>query len=164
MGLVKTVSDPLLANVISGIAQKVKPADSKQYNAIIMSGMQMLFSPKTVYMLKRGLAGGPITSVIPQGIANLIAMISHQAQGQMDPTAAAQASIVLMAHALDFAERSGYIAVYNIQTTGKAKLSPQLLAKITQSTATAVLAKLGMTQQVINNAANQMKGQSNGNA
>ena len=152
MGLINTVTDPNLTKIISGISSKVKPNMAANFNAVVISGMQLLFSPKTAFMLKRGLSSGPLAVVVPKGIANTIATISNEAKGKMSIEAALPASIVLMCHVLDYAER-----------TGAGQVNAQVISQITQATATAVLNKLGITQQVIANAA-QSKGAANGNA
>ncbi len=147
------IKDPTLNKMAAGVEAKVTGALRHQLVAAVLSGMQVMFSPQTIGLLKQRLSGGDPDQTVPQGIAQLMAVIYKESGRKMDIRIASPAAIILMCHALDFGEQTGITQ----------PLNPQQVAQIAQDTALAVLKVFGIGQPQID-AAVQRGAQKHGNA
>jgi len=143
-----TLNDPVLKQIEQGIEDSI-PAEKKDaYLAIVVAGMQIMFSKETSQLLDRTLAmeGDPATN-IAQGIPKLLILIYNESrkavpdgqEGGMDVTMAVPAAITLLCQAADYAEQVKAIEV-----------TPELMAKMTKETMTATLKAFGISEDQIN--------------
>lgn len=134
-GGVQPPEDPILAQVERGIEEQV-PADLRQgYDAIVLSGMDMMFNPKTADLMNQQLAqSDDIVNNVAEGIAKLMVILYNESKGAFSIPAAGMASITLMAQALDYWEK-----------TGGGEITEDMVAQATKATMMQVLEKFGIT-------------------
>lgn len=133
-------NDPMLQKVADGIDAKVPKELQQAYLQVVVSGMKVMFDPRTTKMMQQALSASPdMVKNVSTGIASLLVILYKESNKQMSVPAAMLAAIVLMCHALDYAE----------QTMGL-KITPDLIAQCTHATQMAALAKFGIGQQQIN--------------
>lgn len=130
------LQDPILQQVERGVEEALPPEIQEGYNAIVNSGMAVMFSPETSSMMTDQLenGGGDIVANVSDGIAKLMMLLFNESKGQMQVQAVGPASIVLMCMALDFWEK-----------TGGGQVDEQLVADATKQTITKTLEKFGIT-------------------
>ena len=148
------IKDPTLNKLAQSVEGKVSAALRPQLMATIVSGMQVMFSQQTAGMLKQRLSAADPDQTVPQGIAQLMALIYKESGRKMDIRIVAPAAIVLMCHALDFGEQTGITQPMNAQQ----------VAQLAQDTAMAVLKVFGIGQPQIDAAVQRGQGAQNGNA
>lgn len=149
-GLLSTASipklaDPILQRAETDIEAKVTQNLKADYTKIVVSGMKILFDPKTHQMMVDGLKHSPDMSANVSTMATSILWMIYQ-QVQHAPAfnlntfapAAGPASITLMLQMLDFAEKTKVVQV-----------TPDLLAQCTAKTKDAYLAKFKITPQAV---------------
>ena len=134
-----SLKDPILQKIERGIEAKVPPEMKKDYLAVVVAGMRIMYSEETAHLIDDQLKSSTdIVKNVSEGIAKLIGMISNESKGSMSQPAAALASISLMAQALDYAERK-------YGTT----ITPEIAAACTKATATAVLGVFNIGQDQV---------------
>lgn len=119
MGLISTASnpnrvvDPLLRQAQAGIEAKI-PAELKpEYLRIIIAGLKVMFMPQTEHLMaeKFKAAGNNLVPAVADGISDLMLIIYKQSGRRASIPAMAPAAVVLMFHALDFAEQALHVQV-----------------------------------------------------
>ncbi|OIR02635.1 hypothetical protein GALL_153490 [mine drainage metagenome] len=131
----QTIQNPILKRIEDGIEAKIPPGSRQQYMAIVVSGMQIMFSPATRHMLMQKIQQpGDIVTKVSSGIAQLVGTIYNQSQGKMSVPEAVPAAITLAMQVLDFAERSKAIDT----------VTTDVAAQVVQATAQAVLKLFGI--------------------
>ncbi|HUW38604.1 MAG TPA: hypothetical protein VMV91_14865 [Rhodocyclaceae bacterium] len=128
--MAQTIQNPILKKIEAGIEAKIPPESRQQYMAIVVSGMQIMFSTGTRHLLMQKIQQpGDIVTKVSMGIAQLIGTIYNQAKGKMSVPEAIPAAITLAMQALDFAERmkvtppvTGDVAAQVVQATAQATL------------------------------------------
>jgi len=139
-----TLNDPVLKQIEQGIEDKI-PADKKDaYLAIVVSGMQVMFSKETSKLMDESLdMPGDMVTNVAQGIAKLMILIYNESKNGggegMDVTMGVPAAITLMCQALDYAEASRGVEV-----------TPEMAAECTKQTMKATLKAFGITEDQIN--------------
>lgn len=137
--------NPLLTKIEQGIEAKIKPENKQAYTRIVIAGMKVMFDEKTHQMMSDQLkSSNDIVKNVAEGIAGLMMLLYKESKEKMPMVAAIPASIVLMAKALDFAEK-----------TMSVQITPDMLAKVTQATSEAVLLKFGITPEMVQDAVNK---------
>lgn len=148
-GSSESLNDPILKQIEQGIEEKIPPEMKDAYLAIVVSGMQIMFSKETSALLDKTLdMPGDMVTNISQGIAKLLGLIYNEskksaAPGQeskgMDVRMAVPAAISLLCQALDYWEsaRGG-------------KVTPELAAQATKQTAMATLKMFGIGEDKVN--------------
>ena len=134
------VTDNQLQKIISGIEAKIKPADMDAYQRIVAAGMKVMFSQATHALMVKALQSGPDPSqAVGSGIANLIAVLFKESNQTMPLKEAIPASVTLMAHALDYAEKT-----MGLQVTS------ELIADCTQTTVQFIMQRFGISKGRLN--------------
>lgn len=139
------LDDPLLKQAEQQMDAAVPQEHRAMYDAIVVAGMNVMFSPDTADLMEQQLAaGGDLAANVSDGIAKLI-MIVFNETGQ-DPNAfapaAVLASVSLMCQALDYAE----------QAHG-AQVNEEVIATCTKQTQIAVLKIFGISEEQVNQVA-----------
>lgn len=134
-GEIQAPQDPILAQVEQGIEEQV-PDDLRQgYDAIVLSGMDVMYNPKTADLMNQQLAqSDDVVANVSDGIAKLMMILYSESKGQFSIPAAGLASISLMCQALDYWEK-----------TGGGEVTEDLVAQATKATMLKVLEKFGIT-------------------
>lgn len=144
----ETLNDPVLKQIEQGIEEKIPPDLKDAYLAIVVSGMQVMFSKETSELLDKTLSmQGDMVSNIAQGIAKLLTLVYNESkksvpeggEGGMDVRMAVPAGITLMCQALDYAE----------QTKG-VEITPEMAAEATKQTMMATLKAFGISEDQVN--------------
>jgi len=139
------ISNPILQKIQDQIEQKV-PADlKKDYLAVVVAGMKVMFSPETSNMMMDRLkASDDVVKNVSSGIADLLALLYQESGQKMSVPAAMFAAIVLMCQALDVAEKTMGI-----------EITPDLASACAEETAKASMAKFGIDDAAVENAIQQ---------
>jgi hypothetical protein len=143
------ISDPLLKKIEQGIDQKVPPQIRKEYLAIIVAGMKIIYhsemSSRITEKLKNSMN---IKGDVSEGVANIIAVIFNEASKTMDQAkkqqfvnAAMPAGISLMCQLLDYSEK---VAGTHVTQT--------LIAEVAQATSVVLLRKFNIDQAQVKQA------------
>ena len=154
---IKPIANATLNQLAAKVEAKVQSPLQAQLQATIVSGMQIMFSPQTSNMIRQRFTSGDPMTTIPQSIAQLMAAIYAHSGRKMDIRIAVPAGIIMMCHAIDYAEQSNMIQPMNADQVGQ----------LTQSTTFAILKVFGIGQPQIASAiqkAKQSQGVKNGNA
>lgn len=141
-----TLNDPILKQIEQGIEEKIPPQMKSAYLAIVVAGMQIMFSKETSQLLDRTLEmPGDMVSNISQGIAKLMGLIYNESKkggGQgMDVRMAVPAAITLLCQALDYAEHAKSLQV-----------TPEIAANATKQATMATLKMFGIGEDKVNKA------------
>lgn len=129
------IKDPMLQQIEQGVEQQVPPNLKKGYDAIMLAGLQVMFSKETSNLLNQQLESNPdIVAAVSEGIAKLMMIIYSESKGKMDIPAAGLACISLMAVALDYWEKA-----YGGEVT------PEIISEATKETMKKTLEKFGIT-------------------
>lgn len=141
----ETLHDPILKQIEQGIEEKI-PAEMKDaYLAIVVAGMQIMFSKETSKLMDQTLAmpGDQVTN-ISQGVAKLMILIYNESKkgaqdkGGMDVRMAVPAAITLLCQALDYWE-----------ATKGGQVTPEVAAEATKQTMKATLKAFGIGEDKI---------------
>jgi len=106
-GLAEQVHDPILDQMIQQIEAQLPPGKKADYQAIVVSGMKMLFHDTTHKYLQKAVAQGqvnPPTAV--KGVVSMLAVIYQHSNQRMSIPMAVPAGITLLCHILDYAEKA----------------------------------------------------------
>ncbi len=134
-----SIDDPILQQIERGIEEKVPPELKKQYLAVVVAGMRIMYGEETSHMIDEQLqASDDIVKNVSEGIAKLMMLIHSESKGKMSIPAAALAALSLMAQALDYAEKK-----FGIEVT------PEIAAEATKATSMEVLKVFGIDQAQI---------------
>lgn len=148
------LADPLLQQIEQKLEAKVPPQLMKQYQAIVVSGMAILYNAKTAQFIKQRMQASPdMVENVSKGVADLIMMV-FQNSGQHASKAATEqffqasmlACVTLMCQVLDMTEKVGAV-----------KVTSDMIGKCTQATYKATMAHFGVTPQMVQQ--QMMKGQ-----
>lgn len=132
---VQAPQDPILAQVEQEIEEQVPPDLRQGYDAIILSGMDVMFNPKTADLMNQQLSqSDDIVNNVAEGIAKLMVILYNESKGAFSIPAAGLASISLMTQALDYWEK-----------TGGGQVTEDMVAQATKATMMQVLEKFGIT-------------------
>lgn len=105
----QTVKDPMLRAIAQRVESTVKPEMKKEYEACLVAGMKLMWSPKTNQMMVEYLqlikAPQDIPKIIGHGIVKMASIIVNKSGRQDMIPGIAPASVVLMTHALEFVEK-----------------------------------------------------------
>lgn len=147
-GSSESLNDPILKQIEQGIEEKIPPEMKDKYLAIVVSGMQIMFSKETSALLDKTLdMQGDMVSNLSQGIAKLMVLIYNESkkgspQGDensgMDVRMAVPAAISLLCQALDYAEHAKGV-----------KVTPEMAAAATKQTMLATLKMFGISSDQI---------------
>lgn len=133
------ISDPILQKIQKQIEAKVPPDLKKDYLAVVVAGMKVMFSPETSNLLMDRLkASDDVVKNVSSGIADLLALLYQESGQKMSVPAAMFAAIVLMCQALDVAEKTMGI-----------QITPDMAAACAEATAKASMAKFGIDDQKV---------------
>ncbi|HXE49563.1 MAG TPA: hypothetical protein VN663_14385 [Ramlibacter sp.] len=146
----QNLSDPILQQVEQGIEEKVPPDLKKDYDSIVLAGMDVMFNPKTSDLIEQQLdAQGDIVDNVADGISKLMMIIYNESQGRMSIPAAGLACVTLMCQALDYWEK-----------TRDGQVTDDLVAQATKATVMKTLQRFGISQQQVDQtvAAGQAQG------
>lgn len=119
MGLIDSASTPAAPNAAPAMPadlspdaimakMHIPPKMQQPFQAVIVAGMKMMFSPQSHQLMMQHLSGPqPMPQKLGEGIAGLMALLFQQAQRSIPPQMLIPAGMVLMAHAADFLNKSG---------------------------------------------------------
>lgn len=101
--------NPVLQKIIDDITAKVQPKDQEMYQRTVSAGLHIMFDPSTHQNMQ--LVQNPETrkhpeQTIAQGVSGLMYMMYIQSKKTLTIEVMSLAGAALMAHAIDFAERS----------------------------------------------------------
>jgi hypothetical protein len=143
-GGAETLNDPVLQQIEQGIEDKV-PAEMKDaYLAIVVAGMQIMFSKETSKLVDQSLdMPGDLMANVAQGISKLMILIYNESKKNggegMEVRMSVPAAITLMCQALDY-----------VESTRGTKVTPEMAAECTKQTMTATLKAFGITEDQVN--------------
>lgn len=116
-GILNAVKDPLLKRMVVHIESRLTPDLRKNYDAIVVSGMKLMFSDTThQYMTEYlDLIKGPqdVPKMVAHGIVKLLSIIQNQSKRAEPFPAAGPACMSLATMALEFVEKRNKINVDN---------------------------------------------------
>jgi len=139
--------NPILEKIQNDVAEKVTEANQQAFANAVKAGVKIMFDPnmnKQLELVKNPESRKQPIPTIANGIAGLMWAMYKKSGDQMKPEVMVMAGIVLMAHAIDFAERS-----YDIPfDAGMIAATSKLLAE-------RIFVKLGITQEHLQQAINQ---------
>ncbi len=133
--------NPLLQKIIDGVTEKVIPDNQDEFNRVVLAGKKIMFDPKThanMELVKNPQSRKDPIGTISKGITGLMWVMYQQSHQSMKPQVMVYAGIVLMCHAFDFAERGLGI-----------KVTPDIVARTTEALAQAILERLGITPDIL---------------
>jgi hypothetical protein len=136
---------PLLQKVVDQIEEKVPEESKEAYSRLVTAGLKIMFDPAThanMQLVKNPNSVKDLPNTVSTGIAGLMYLMYMQSNKKLDRVALVYAGIVLMCHALDFAERS----------LG-ATITPQIVADTTKRLTDHIFQRLGITPEQIMEAA-----------
>ncbi len=109
------------------------------------AGRKILYSPKTRDMVMQELQSeGDVEDVIGSGVAKLTGLVFNEYKKTLPMEVLMPVSMMLLLEVLDFLEQAGKIKVTN-----------EMLAETTQTTASAMLQLLGITPEMLEEAMSQ---------
>lgn len=140
------LSDPILQQIEQNLESQVPPQLKKQYLAIVVAGMSILYNEKTAQFIKQRMQASPdMVQNVSKGVADLILMVfqnsgqdKNKAQTQAFFDAAMLACITLMCQVLDMAEKLGALEV-----------TSELVGKCTEATYKATMQNFGVTPEMV---------------
>jgi hypothetical protein len=107
-GMINTVSDPLLVQARNKAEASVPKQYRRGYDAILAAGLKLMFSDKTFPLMQQYVqtisSPEDTPKVVSHGIVKLISILFNQAKGAFPIEPMGAAAIVLMTHALEYAE------------------------------------------------------------
>lgn len=114
-GMIESVQDPLLKRIVQGVEAKLTPDMKRNYDAIVVSGMKLMFSEGTFPEMERYLQNirGPedVPKIVAHGIVKMLSIIQNQSQQAEPFPAAGPACLTLMAQAMEYIEQKAQIDV-----------------------------------------------------
>lgn len=114
-GMIESVQDPMLKRLVQGVEAKLNPDMKRNYEAIVVSGMKLMFSPGThqemVEYLKNIQSPEDVPKIVSHGIVKVLSIIQNQSQQDGPLPAAGPACLTLMAMAMEFVEKQNQIDV-----------------------------------------------------
>lgn len=142
------MQNQLILKVQANIEKGVKPADRAAYDKIVMAGTKVMYSQQTHKMLMEGFDDAPDkVKAVAEGMVGLMGMLFKESRNTMPITPMIQAGMTLMLDALDFLEQAGYMQV-----------TEQELGQATKYFMDAVLPKIGITPQMMQQALAKTQG------
>lgn len=133
------------AEILKKVDQRLQPAVQKAVTA----GETVMYAPSTRQDLIAALGDGSDPESIGAGIAKLLAVLFNKSQNTMPMEVGIPAAVILLCEALQF-----------IEDSGKAKITPEMLAECTKAMGSAVLQMFGVTPEKLQ----QMTGKPMGGA
>lgn len=116
-GLLSSVKDPLLRRLVTRMEGALKPEMRRNYDAIVVAGMKLMFSEGTHHFMDEYLENikspEDVPRIIAHGIVKLLSIIQNQSKKQEPFPSAGPACISLMAMALEFVEKRNKIDIDN---------------------------------------------------
>ena len=139
----QSIANVMLEQARQGFIDDVPPEKKQEYDSFVTAGMRVMLDPKTSKFMSDRLArsNGDIVAAVSTGMADLMVMLYHQSKQALTADMAIRVAFNLMTHALEIAEQSG-----------DAQISKEVLEQCTQSTASAVAQKFGITKEQIDEA------------
>lgn len=143
------VDNQILTKIQDGVEAKVLPAQRKNYMALTVAGMKIMFSEGTGQRVMQKLKSSQdIVSDVSKGVANVLATVFNQVAPSMPPekqgdlmAVSVPASIMLMCQALDAWE----------QITGQT-VTNEIAAACTNATTKEITAKFNITPEMMKEA------------
>ena len=133
------IANPALQKIVAQIEAKVKPEQRDAFDRIITAGMKVMFSKETSNLIKQALEQpGSLGERAGKGVANLLLLLFQESNKSMPLDVGMLSAVVLLAHALDFAEKIGGGAV-----------DAGTIDEAAQTLASAILDKLGVSPQQV---------------
>ena len=139
-GASQDLTNPILEQIQDGIEAAVPKELKRDYLAIVVSGMTIMFSKETSKFMDERLAQSQDTpTAVASGIADLMLLIYNESKKTMSIPAGMLASFSLMCEALDYGSK-----------IGKIEIDQEIVTACTDATWKAVTEKFGMSQEKIN--------------
>ncbi len=126
------ITDPALQQIVSQVEAKVPAEKREAYDRILTAGMKVMFSKESSNLVKQALdQPGSLGERAGKAAANLLMLLFMESEKSLPLDVGMLAAMVLMAHALDFAEKIGVGQVDNATIDEAAQnLSNEILKKI----------------------------------
>lgn len=116
-GILNAVKDPLLKRMVVHIESRLTPELRKNYDAVVVSGMKLMFSEQTHQYMAEYLQMIKVPQDVPKmvahGIIKLLSIIQNQSKQASPFPAAGPACMALACMALEFVEKRNKINVDN---------------------------------------------------
>lgn len=114
-GMIESVQDPMLKQLVQQTEAKITPDLKRNYDAIVVSGMKLMFSEGThqemVSYLENIKNPEDVPKLVAHGIVKVLSIIQNQSQQAEPFPAAGPACLTLMAQALEYVENTTPIEV-----------------------------------------------------
>lgn len=137
----------ILEKIQNDIAEKVTEANQQAFANTVKAGLKIMFDQnmnKQLELVKNPESRKQPIQTIANGIAGLMWAMYKKSSNKMKPEVMVMVGVVLMAHAIDFAERA-----YNIP------FDADMIAETSKLLAERIFVKLGITQEQLQQAINQ---------
>lgn len=129
-------TNPLLQQTEQSIKAKIQPQFLPQFQLILTNALKLLYSSSLHQRMAQGIQTSPNPEQnAAQGAANIVGLALNQDPTKRQVQAIVPAAMVIMCEILDF-----------IGQTGKAQITPQLIAQCTEDTGAATLKMLNISQ------------------
>jgi hypothetical protein len=130
-------SDPLIAQTQDLLRSKIPPNLRVAVQKIVMAGLKIMYDPQTHFMMVHTIkTNADPSEAAGMGVTQLITIMYKQSKGTMPIDAIPLAAVLLVCDALDFMEKAGVC-----------KVTPDILARATQTVIAYLMQKVGMTPQ-----------------
>lgn len=131
------VTDALLQKAIAGIEAKLSPSDMQAYQRVVLAGLKVMFDPSTHNLMLKSLqtSKDPATA-IGVSISALVQGLYRESKNSMPINIAMMAAITLMAHEMDYMEKTMGLQV-----------SADLIANASQATLLHTMERFGISKQ-----------------
>lgn len=152
MAVTMPMKAPLLAKIEQQIEKTLPASLKRDYMAVKVSGLQLMFSDKTYSFMAdwlKDLTAQNLAQKVAIGIANVIRIVARESKGKMVAAGAMPAAVVLMLHALDYIDRVKQIP-----------MTQQIIDATTQAVSAELTKLFGITQAQVDQAAQMAMRQS----
>jgi hypothetical protein len=103
------IENKMLADLERAFTENVHADHAEQFRKVVTAGLHLMFDDQThshMDLVKNPESRKDPANTIAKGISGLMIMMNNQHGGQMKEDVLINAGLVLMVHAMDFAERS----------------------------------------------------------
>lgn len=126
--------NPLLEQAKTQLLAKTDPRMRPAIDKTVQAGERVMYAPQTRAQLMAALGDGSNPETIGGGIAKVLGVLFHKTHNTLPMQVGVPAATILLLEALQF-----------IEDSGKAKVTPEMLAECTKAMGSAVLQMFGVT-------------------
>jgi hypothetical protein len=140
MALLKTIRQPVLEQIKQQIEAKVPPAIKRDFLAVVVTGMRLIYDPKTnpiaVKYLDEALQKYEAPMAVAMAALHVVAVVARESKGKIRVDAAIYAAMVFMVYIWEF-----------VQAKQRSEVTPQMVSASTRVLVPSVLRLFGITNE-----------------